>query len=68
MEAVGEIAAAGDSKCVGRRSAGIGKIARPGIAGVEGQRLTAVPRNLHGAAVVVALRVLVTLWMMLQQG
>ena len=42
METVGKIVAAGDSEGVGCGAAGVGEIARPGIAGVEGEAFAAM--------------------------
>ena len=54
MKAVGEKAAAGHGKGAGRGPAGVGKVAREGVACVEGDRLAAVARDLGRSAVVVA--------------
>ena len=56
MEAVGEKTAAGHAEGVGRGAAGVGEIAREGVAGVEGERLAAVARDLDCAARIIALR------------
>jgi len=54
MKAVGQEAAAGDGKGGGRGSAGIGEVAREGVAGVEGEPLAAMAGDLGRTAVVIA--------------
>src|ERR1035438_3724892 len=55
MEAVGEETAPGDGKGVGRGSAGVRKVTREGVAGVEGDSPAAVTGYLDGSAGIVAL-------------
>ena len=55
MEAIGEEAASGDGEGVGGGAAGIGEVAREGVAGVEGHALAAVARDFDGGAGIVAL-------------
>ena len=56
MEAVGEEAAARNSKGVGRRSSGVRQVSGEGVAGIEGEPPAAVARELYRAARVVAHR------------
>ncbi len=55
MEAVCEEATAGHGKGIGSGSSGVGKVMRKGVAGVEGDAVTAAAGYFDGAAGVVAL-------------